>query len=156
MIKSDPRVLSTYVERLPQVRRVFQLYPDRMEIQAKWTIGKTYEMTVRLADLTPQAKRFFVRNRWFKRSVLIGSLAVAAAAVFTRGDYPEWLQRAGQLGWVVAAACGALAYFTYSLQQFARFLRRNGQPGLDICSAGPDRARFDEFVEQIQHRIRQA
>jgi len=156
MSQSDPQFLSTYTERLPQVKRVFHLYRDRIEVQAKWTIGKTYETTVKLADLTPQAKRFFVRNRWFKRSILIGSLAVAAAVVFTRGDYPAWLQRYAQLGWALASGCGLMAYVTYSQQQFARFSRRDGQPGLDLCSAGPDRARFDEFVEQIQDRIRKA
>ena len=77
--------ISTYTERLPQVQRVFRLYGDRVEIQAKWTIGKEYQASVKLADLKPQVNRFFVRNRWFKRSILIGSLAVAAAVVFTQG-----------------------------------------------------------------------
>jgi hypothetical protein len=156
MSESRPQFLATYTERLPQVRRVFHLYRDRLEIHAKWTIGKTYETTVKLADLTPQVKRFFVRNRWFKRSILIGALAIAAAVVFTRGDYPEWLRRNAQLCWAVAIGCGGMACLTYSRQQFACFVRRDGQPGVDICSAGPDRARFDEFVEQVQNRIRKA
>ncbi|MCY2994532.1 MAG: hypothetical protein NTY19_42705 [Planctomycetota bacterium] len=145
--------IATYTERLPQVQRVFRLYQDHVEIQAKWTIGKEYQASVKLADLKPQVQRFFVRNRWFKRSILIGSLAVAAAVVFTQGDYPEWLQRNVQFCWAIAAGCGGMACVTFRRQQFARFARRDGQPGLDVCSAGPDRARFDEFVEQLRNRI---
>jgi hypothetical protein len=148
--------LATYTERLPQVKRVFHLYRDRIEIHARWTLGRTYKTTVTLADLMPQVKRFFVRNRWFKRSILIGSLAVAAAVVFTRGDYPAWLQRTAQLCWALAIGCGVMASVTFSKQQFARFSRRDGRPGLDLCAAGPDRAHFDEFLEQIQNRIRKA
>lgn len=97
-----------------------------------------------------------MRNRWFQRSILIGSLAVAVAAVFTRSDCPDWLQRNARLCWGVAIGCRVMACVTFRKQQFARFSRRDGPPGLDICSAGPDRARFGDFVAQIQHRIRRA
>lgn len=148
--------ITTYTERLPQVQRVFQLYPDRVEIQAKWTLGKQYAATVRLADLKPRVQRFSVRNRWCKRAILIGSLAVAAAVVFAQGDYPAWLQRTAQYCWAIAAGCGATAWVTFRAQPFARFARRDGQPGLDLSSAGADWASFDEFVEQIQRRIPRA
>lgn len=149
---SDP--LSTYTERLPQVRRVLRLYRDRVEIEASWTLGKNYSTVVKLDRLAPQVKRFYVRNRWFKRSIMLGSLAVAAAVVFSRGDYPAWLMRNALIGYPIAAICAAIALMTGIRRQFARFSTKAGPPGLDICRAGPDAARFDEFIEQIQRRIR--
>jgi hypothetical protein len=131
-----------------------RLYRDRIEIHAAWTVGKDYDTVVHTSDLQPQVKRFFVRNRWFKRSIMIGSLAVAAAVVFTRGDYPEWMKRNALLGYVIAAACGMVALMTFSRRQFARFSRKDGPPGLDICRSGPDAAQFDDFVAQVQQRIR--
>lgn len=148
--------LATYTERLPQVKRTLSLFKDRVEISAAWTVGKNYQMVVQLADLTPQVKRFFVRNRWFKRSILIGSLAVAAAVVFSRGDYPDWIRRNALLGWGIAGACAVMAFLTFPKRQFARFSTKSGRPGLDICRSGPDQARFDDFLEQIQKRIRNA
>jgi hypothetical protein len=148
--------VSTYTERLPQVKRVFRLYKDRVEVDASWTLGKDHHTTVRLEMLTPQVKRFFVRNRWFKRSIMVGSLAVAAAIVFTRGDYPDWVKRNALFGWVICGGCVIMAFLTYRKRAFARFNRKDGPPGLDICSAGPDAARFEEFVEQLQKRIRNA
>ena len=155
MASDSTQPLTTYTERLPQVKREIRLYRDRVEIDAAWTLGKNHKATVQLAQLQPQVKKFYVRNRWFKRSVMIGSLAVAAAVVFTRGDYPEWMQRNAPLGYVVGAACGMLALMTFSKRQFARFSKKqDGRPALDICRAGPDAARFDEFIEQVQKRIR--
>lgn len=148
--------LSTYTERLPQVKRIFHLFPDRVDIVAKWTFGRDYSTTVRLENLTPQFKLQYVRNRWFKRSVMIGSLAVAVAAVFSRHDYPDWIRHNALLGWVVALACGFIALISFRRRRFARFSRKDGQPGLDIFDAGPDRARFDEFLREIQKCIRRS
>jgi hypothetical protein len=154
---SNGEPISTYTERLPQVRRELRLYSDRVEIAAKWTAGKDYTMTVSLADLTPQVKRFFVRNRWFKKSILIGSIAVAVAVVLTRpGEYPDWVSRTALLGWPVAGACVLMALWSLPKREFARFSRKDGSAGLDICKAGPDRGRFDEFVQQVAKRIRKA
>ena len=129
---------------------------DRVEIDAAWTIGKNYHSTVQLADLTPQYKLLTIRNRWFKRSIMIGSLAAAAAVVFTRGDYPDWLQRNALLGWAIAIVAAIMALRTFRTQQFARFTRKDGRPGLDIFRAGPDAARFEEFLRDLQKKIRNA
>ncbi len=155
MAQKDAQPLASYTERLPQVKRVIRLYRDRVEIDAAWTLGKDHHAVVRLADLQPQIKTFYVRNLWFKRSIMIGSLAIAAAVVFTRGDYPELLQRNAYLGYAIGAGCAVMAMLTFRKRQFARFSRKaDGRPGLDICRAGPDAARFDEFIEQVQRRIR--
>ena len=154
MAAQSPQPLDTYTERLPQVKRVLRLYRDRVEIEAAWTIGKDYRIVVQLGGLLPQVTRFYVRNRWFKRSIMIGSLAVAAAVVFTRGGYPAWLMQNAPLGYAIAAGCAVVALMTGRRRQFARFATKGGQPGLDICRAGPDAARFDDFVEQIQRRIK--
>lgn len=152
--KNDP--LAGYTERLPQVKRTFRLYKDRVEIDAAWTLGKNYKSVVRLETLTPEVKKFFVRNRWFKRAILIGSLAVAVAVVFTRGGYPEWVERNAMFGWVVASACAVIAFTTFPKRQFVRFSRKDGRPGLDICRSGRDAVHFDDFVHQVQRRIRNA
>jgi hypothetical protein len=156
MAKEPASPLATYTERLPQVKRVLRLHKDHMEIDAAWTIGKNYHMDVQFQDLSPEVSRFYVRNRWFKPSILIGSLAVATAAVFGHGDYPQALKYVTSFGWPVAIVCVIVAFMSYRRRQFARFSRKDGKPGLDICDAGPDRRKFDEFVRETQRRIRNA
>ncbi len=154
---SDPsQPIFAYTERLPQVKRVLHLFPDRVEIAAKWTLGKDYKSTVRLDGLTPQFKLHTLRNRWFKRSIMIGSLAVAVAVVFARGEYPDWVKHNAPLAWAIAGVCAIVAFRSLRKRRYARFSRKDGSPGLDVFDAGPDRARFDEFLREIQKCIRRS
>jgi hypothetical protein len=148
--------LATYNERLPQVRRVFHLYPDRVEVAARWTLGRRSRITVKLADLSGQANRFTVKNRWFPRAVMVGSLAVGLALVLSRSGYPDWLRRAALAGWPVAGVAFVVALFCLPRRQFVHFPRSNGKPGLDICKAGPDQARFEAFVGEVRKCIRKS
>lgn len=156
MALSPDTPLSTYTERLPQVRRVFRLYPDRVEVAARWTFGRKYQIVVRLGDLSGQFERFKVKNRWFPRAVMIGSIAVGAALVLSRGGYPELVRRAAVAGWPVAGIAFAVALVSLPRRDFVHFPRSNGKPGLDICKAGPDQARFEAFVGEVRKRITRA
>jgi hypothetical protein len=145
--------IATYTERLPQVRRVFRLYADRVEVAAKWTFGRNFRIVVKLADLSGQIQRFNVKNRWFPKGVMIGSIAVGFALVLSRSGYPELVRRIAVMGWPVAGLAYAVALFSLPRRQFVHFPRANGQPGLDICKAGPDQARFEAFVGEVRKGI---
>ena len=147
--------LATYTERLPQVRRVFRLYPDRVEVAARWTLGRKFRITVRLADLSGQVNRFQVKNRWLPRAVVVGSLAVALALVLSRARHPAGCS-AAVLGWPAAGLAFAVALICLPRHLFVHFPRSDGKPGLDICKAGPDRARFEAFVAAVRQCIRRA
>ncbi len=156
MATTSETPLATYTERLPQVRREFRLYPDRVEVAARWTLGRTFRITVKLADLSGQVNRFRVKNRWMPRAVMVGSAAVAYALVLSRSGYPAWVQKAAVWGWPVAGLAFALALICLPRRLFVHFPRSNGKPGLDICQAGPDRARFEAFVAAVRQCIRRA
>jgi hypothetical protein len=145
--------LATYTERLPQVRRVFRLYPDRVEVAAQWTFGRKFQTVVKLADLSGQIKRFNVKNRWFPRGVMIGSVAVGFALVLSRPGYPELVRRAAVVGWPIAGIAFVVALLSLPRRQFVHFPRANGNPGLDICKAGPDQARFEAFVNEVRRCV---
>jgi hypothetical protein len=145
--------LATYTERLPQVRRMFRLYPDRVEVDAHWTFGRNFQTIVKLGDLSGQINRFTVKNRWFGKAVVVGSAAVAFALVLSRSGYPELLRRASVLGWPIAGLAFVVAVFSLPRRQFVHFPRADGRPGLDICKAGPDQARFEDFVKEVRTRV---
>jgi len=145
--------LSIYTERLPQVRRRFRLYPDRVEVDAKWTLGRSFQVTVRLQDLSGQMDQFKVKNRWFRKGIMIGSIAVGAALVLSRSGYPDLVRRGAGLGWPVAGVAFVVALLSLPRRQFVHFPRRDGRPGLDLCKAGPDQGRFEAFVHEVRQRI---
>ena len=156
MVASLDTPIAIYTERLPQVRRVFRLYPDRVEVAAKWTFGRNFAITVKLKDLSGQINRFSVKNRWFPKAVVVGSLAVGVALVLSRGGYSELIRRAAMLGWPIAGLAFVVAVFSLPRRQFVHFPRTSGKPGLDICKAGPDVARFEAFVAEVRKGITRA
>ena len=143
-----------YTERLPQVQRTFQLHRDRVEIDAQWTLGKNFQTVVKLADLSPQATRFTVRNKWFKRSILAGSIAIGMALLFSRNTLIHGAQWAALPCWAVAGVSLVMAIRSFGKRQFAHFPRKDGRPGLDICKTDPEA--FEEFLKEVQARIRKA
>jgi hypothetical protein len=124
-----------------------------VEVAAKWTFGRNFQVVVKLGDLSGQVSRFNVKNRWFPRGVMIGSVAVAFALVLSRSGYPELVRRVAVLGWPLAGLAYAVAVFSLPRRQFVHFPRANGKPGLDICKAGPDQARFEAFVNEVRKGI---
>ena len=143
-----------YQERLPQVRREFRLFKDRVEVDAQWTLGKSHCTTVKLADLSGQVARYTVRNKWFKKAILAGSLAVSAALVFSRSGYSLSMRRVAGFGWPVAGISLVVILMTAKKRQFTHFPRKDGRPGLDICNTDP--AHFEEFLKAVQARIGKA
>jgi hypothetical protein len=148
--------IGSYVERLVQVGRVFELYPDRIVVAAKWWWGRPFETTVSLKSLQPDCSYQLIRYRLFKHGVLAFAIGVALAVLCGRAD-GTWLEQVALVGgWGVAALGLAVSVMTYPRIVFARFPPRDGRGGLDIAQSGPDRARFEEFVRLVQRQIRKA
>jgi len=146
--------METYVERLVQVGRVFELYPDRVVVTAKWWWGRPYETTVQLASLSPDCVYQLIRYRLFKHGILALAIGVASAVLFGRSGGAWYEQVALVGGWTMASAGLAISAVTYPRVVFARFPRQTGGAGLDIAQSGPDRDRFEQFVKRVQRQIR--
>lgn len=146
--------VGTYVERLVQVGRVFELYPDRVVVRAKWWWGRPYETSVSLASLEPNFFYQQIRYRLFKHGILVMAIGVATAALFGQSD-GTLLQQVAMSGGIVIAVTGlAVAAMTYQRVVFARFVPKAGRGGLDIAQSGPEREHFQEFVKLVQRQIR--
>ena len=133
--------LDMYVERLVQEARVFELYPDRVVVSAKWWWGRPYQTTVPLASLSPDCVYQPIRYRLFKHSILALAIGIALVLLFGRPD-GTWVQQA-PLSAAGRRRGAGFAAMTYQRVMFARFPPRAGRGGLDIAQSGPDRERFD-------------
>jgi hypothetical protein len=150
----DP--IATYHERLLQVGRRFELYPDRIVIRARWLWRGTFENTVPLAKLDPRYRSFHIRNKWFKPSMLVLSVGIAIALLSGDLDALRALEPLPVLGVTVALVGLALSWLTVRRIRFVHFPARDGGKGLDIGCAGREKAQFDAFVKEVQRRIRKS
>ncbi len=146
--------IGTYAERLVQVGRLFELYPDRVVVTARWWWGRPIVTTVSLASLNSDYQFQFIRYRLFKHGLLIAAIGVAVALLLGRTD-GSFLQQAARVGgWAIMAFGLATSVMTYQRVVFARFAARAGRGGLDVAQSGPDRNRFEEFLKLVQRQIR--
>ena len=148
--------ISTYRERLIQVKRRFELYPDRVDIRAQWLFKGRFDSSVQLRPLDPQYQSFYIRNKLFKPSVVV--LIAGLLLLFLSGDI-EQLRAMSPLavsGITVTVVGLALSWLTSRRVRFVQFQSRNGAARLDIACAGPDKRTFDSFVGQVQQRIKRA
>ena len=143
-----------YQERLPQVRRRFELRGDRIEVEARWTLGRRYRTVLRLADLSPQAARFTIRNKWFKKSVMTGAIAIGAALFLSRNVSFLPARWGSMFCWAAAGVSLVVAVQSFRKRPFAHFPRKDGRPGLDVCGTDPEA--FEAFLREVQARIRRA
>ena len=144
-----PKVLPTFAV-VPSFRAIHQVIGELGVPPLSILHG---EQTIRLDNLSPRPNLILVRQRLFKKSLAVASISAAAAVVFDRygTNIAQWVV----YGFVaVALAAGTVTMLSYPKVMFARFMTRAGKAGLDVARAGPDRAAFQDFVEQMQRQIR--
>jgi hypothetical protein len=148
--------LATYTERLLEVRRQFDLYDDRVVIDARWLLKGRFHHTVPLNTLAPQVREFHIRYRMNRYA---GWVLAAGAMVFAMSYYNAKggpLSIPGYIGLGVLVLGAAFLALTYPNRRirFARFDAKSGRAGLDISCAGNDPEAFKSFVDAVKQQIR--
>jgi hypothetical protein len=148
----DPE--NTYQERLLQVARRFELYPDRVVVRARWLWKGRFDTTVPLGSLDPQYRSILIRNKLFKPAMAV--LLVGLTLTLLSGDVEQLRAMAPLpvLGVCVTLVGVLLSWLTARRIRFVRFPSLGGGAGLDVGCAGPDKRNFETFVGELQRRIR--
>lgn len=121
-------------------KRTFILSEDRISVRHG-------EMFL-LSDLRPEFR--IVRSRtpaWLGGVIFV---ATGITALF----FPEVFDR--KLVWVLAAMGLVMALAGFKRIEYAVFDDKEGVEAISIARAGPDRSKFDAFVEEISRRVREA
>lgn len=152
--RAAERPMAAYTERLLPVRRDFALYADRVEVEARWLLGRRYRSRVKLDTLKPDHRPLQMRLKWHRYGIwtsVAGAIVVAFTMIPPRSGPLSWTTT---VGIALGAAGLVLAMLTRRPVLFARFdpVRKPG--GLDIACAGPQTGDFDAFVRQIERQIR--
>jgi hypothetical protein len=149
--------LSTYEEATLNRRRTFELHKDRVVIKGKYFANR-FEGVVMLKSIRPEPDRFWLTNRMLVWGILIASCAgvplFISYMLYNEGDQHDIARRWMLAGTAIAVVGVLMCLGGAAKIEMARFLSPAGIAVLDVIRAGPDRHRFDEFVEQIVNHAR--
>ena len=110
------------------------------------------------ANLRPEPDKLWIRHKSFLLGVFMLLLSLAPFAVlarsFTDGSQAEKLGPCLGIGVGLSFVGFVICLKTFRKVEFARFQSHAGIVVLDVAYAGPDRARFRQFVELLVKQIR--
>lgn len=142
----------TYREVLARGRRTFELFDDRIIVRVQYP-NYSAELTVPLSNLSSMPNT--VRHREWPFNVGLILLIcpwLMPVLQWISSEKPPAINSliiACSLGFVGAIMC----LYCIRKIEFASFVTHTGTVALDIGDAGPDRARFRTFVDQLLERI---
>ena len=144
-----------YREVLSRGRRTFELFSDKIIVHTKYP-NHSADFTVMLSDLRHSPNTVRLREWPFKVGLSV-MLSVSAVLGY------RWMQVTAEapMDWgrvlpfslPLIFVGGVVCLYCIRKIEFASFVNHVGLTALDIGDAGPDRAAFRGFVEQLIARI---
>lgn len=145
--------LSTYHEGRLEGNRHFELFDDSIVVRGENYITNEFETRVSLLTLNPHFGWIKTRSAGFWLTVVVATgtmLLLSMPVMFLLRDTDYLL-----LGAVLAAVATlllTLGVFVPKIE-FANFQNNQGIRILNIGRAGPDKARYEEFVKLVAEQI---
>ena len=144
-----------YREVLARGRRTFELFLDKIIVHTKYP-NHSANITVMLSDLRHSPNTAWIREWPFKvgLSVMVSAFAILGyrwkqATTEAPLDWGRVLPFSLPLIFVGGVVC----LYCRRKIEFTCFVNHVGMTALDIGDAGPDRAEFREFINQLTTRI---
>jgi hypothetical protein len=142
--------LASYRDRFPGVARDFSLYPEKIVVR-----GRHSEFNYALSSIDPAYGVLRSRSEIAGPGALI--LGGIFGALFLFGlshGRPEFFPAGAVLMGTIAALCLFTGVRHVRRVEHYVFRSISGVPLFNIARAGPERDRFDEFVQQLVAVIR--
>ena len=149
--------IGQYYEVRPNGRRQFELFKERVVVKSK-TPNADSVITIRLADLRPEPNLIRVRPKEFALAVrmFFGSiLATLLAVALITFDFNTRVER--MILFIPAGAFLFISLVIFSKTarkiEFTQFVSHHGKALLDVARCGPQRDRFDDFLDALINQI---
>jgi hypothetical protein len=144
-----------YREVLSRGRRTFELFSEHIVVHTKYP-NHSADITVLLSDLRHSPNTVWIREWPFKAG--LGVMAIAAANLGYRSiqatpEAPVDWESVLTFSVPFLICGGVMCLYCIRKIEFACFVNHVGINALDIADAGPDRAEFRGFVDQLNARI---
>ena len=141
--------VATYHEKRFDGQRTFVLFPDRLSITGKQSLGGEFETQVLLATLIPIVNRSRARDPGF----IAGIIMVICAGGLHQGGVVDLFSYWGGLVAVLGFGGALMSIVTARKVEWAQFMSTAGTIAVSVAHTGPEKDRFEPFVTAVLHRI---
>ena len=157
MSESTPSEVLTYRHRIRLVIDFeYTLYDDRIVVTGSKAWVPRIECTLFLKSLSPNPSTIWTRSAHYQWSVIVLICFMAAGGLVLPGAYPA-------IGTVLIVEAILLlplllpillyVYLSRKLIRYSQFCSLQGHTVLSVGDAGPNRAQFEPFVNELICRI---
>ena len=132
-------------------RRQFSLCPDEIIVVGYRFFGASYEAKIPLKSIEATVSRIYARSTFFLAGVILAAGNTFICVIL----------RSLMLPWsflILFIACGIIGFWlagiTFKRVEYAQFRSKAGVVVLDVARSGPERQKFDGFVETLTRQIK--
>jgi hypothetical protein len=152
---SEP--LTTYSERQIGMKRDFALYADRVIVKGE-NMRLMFETPVMLADLRPTSQKIWKRHWIFRLGLLIIFASIVPLILFVVVRLVNPRDSAAvvflAIGSGLAIVGGTICLSARRRIEWTQYVNQYGtQILLDVARTGPEKDRYDEFIEALDLQI---
>jgi hypothetical protein len=148
--------IAEYREARIECKRHFELYEDFVRVRGSFSCASDFDVTIKLRNLLPEFGRIRLRSKLFVVSMWECIIAAIVYAILISGLKMEPFGHVPGLVLMLATAGAIMMIVTFRKVEYASFKTEAGVTVLDIGRCGPDKERFEEFVEMVVRQIRKA
>jgi hypothetical protein len=148
--------IATHREQRFDGKRVFELFPERINIRGSAIFSSDFETSIPLNILNPNPAHIRFRNKSFWSGLW---MLLAASVIYTilvsAFHVPRVSESTGLMA-VFGMSGLALMLATARKVEFITFSTTAGVPILDFARSGPDAHNLDSFIELLRTNITNA
>ena len=148
--------IATYSELRFDGKRTFKLVADAVIVSGSATLTSEFQARIPLSSLAPNYSTLRFRNRSFWTGLWMVVISVIVCTILVSGFHMSW--ETIPPGMVACIGMGGflLCLATGRKVEFIRFTTQAGVVVLDLARSGPERDKFDDFIDALTKQIRVA
>ena len=148
--------IATHRDQRFDGKRVFELFPDRINIRGSAMFSSEFETSIPLNTLNPNPAHIRFRNKSFWSGLWVLLTASILDTILVSAFHVPRVSESTVLIGVIGMSGLALMLATARKVEFITFATTAGVHVLDFARSGPDAHNLDSFIELLRTNISNA
>jgi len=142
-----------YFEKSFDGKKSYHLGEDSISVKGTVFLTSNYESEIKFADLTSNTETLYIRSKSFFSALWMALVGFITPVVLIEAFHLSFTDHSVILFNIFGVSGVLMMLATYKKIKHVQFRNSNGIPILAVGKSGPDKGKFDEFIEVIKSKI---